>query len=161
MVIQHERQLNIGVSSSINVTLEPVAYVATNTYNNICFGGRKPSRVKGNKPSPLSTFCKKQRHTIDKCYRKHNFPSRFKFTKSKINQVNQIPYEKKDLETTEYQFSSTTSFHLLVEFEANCFPFTQEQYKRLASCIDSTEINSYTSSRYAAANKGKFSHFFL
>lgn len=53
MFIQHERQLNISITSGTNASLEHAAYVAAGTYNNnIYYGRRKPLRFKGNKPSP-------------------------------------------------------------------------------------------------------------
>ncbi|KAJ9185480.1 hypothetical protein P3X46_005113 [Hevea brasiliensis] len=84
LIVQQERQMDLGEDFSSK------ALVNTKYQFNKNFSGNS-SNVK------VCTYCGKQRHTVDTCYKKHGFPPGYKF-KNSGSSTNQVTVEDQPLE---------------------------------------------------------------
>ncbi|GAB4851720.1 hypothetical protein Ancab_039938 [Ancistrocladus abbreviatus] len=79
LLIQEEKQREIRASSQFS---SESASLQIDIHKN-----GNPNKAGTNKKpfdkSLVCSYCKKQGHTVDKCYRIHGFPANFKFTKGK------------------------------------------------------------------------------
>ena len=72
LVLQEESHKNIGHGSTFTPRLDSVAMYANNTKGN---SGNKGDNKK---ERPLCTHCNMLGHTVDKCYKRHGYPPRYK-----------------------------------------------------------------------------------
>jgi hypothetical protein len=90
MVVQEERQREITSTFFAPINDTPAAMVTR-------YNSSKPSTFQGQKTQyprkerPMCTHCGLLGHTIEKCYKLHGYPPRYKFTKGKqISSANQV-----------------------------------------------------------------------
>nr|KYP40999.1 Retrovirus-related Pol polyprotein from transposon TNT 1-94 [Cajanus cajan] len=79
MVVQQERQLNIGILPE-PLVLATQTQFPSNSQGKVRFNGKKQS-------NKHCTYCKKNNHTIETCFFKHGFPPGYRTTKSSSNVV--------------------------------------------------------------------------
>lgn len=85
-------------------------------------GGFNPTYGRGG-PIKICTYCGKQSHIVDTCYKKHNFPPRFKFKNPNCSPNNMFT---EDLSIDKVQEGNNETAHI---------SFTQDQCQKLLSLI--------------------------
>ena len=89
LILQEEKQRSFKNGEYIGfVTAHPIEAIALYSNAGSCFKHSHNSKGNSEREGPFCTYCGKTGHTMDKCYRLHGFPPRFKFkNKSMANQV--------------------------------------------------------------------------
>ncbi|XP_058008186.1 uncharacterized protein LOC131182858 [Hevea brasiliensis] len=94
----------------------------------------------------VCTYCEKQRHTVDTCYKKHGFPPGYKF-KNSGSSANQV--------TVEDQSSGNTD-NITIQVNSpsiQSVPFTQEQIQQLLALIQPPNLTAiHTSNQVTTGN---------
>ena len=137
LLIQEERQRRVG---SCNTYIESTA-LAVKGFNSISFfSGGKNSK---GKDRPFCTHCGKLGHIVEKCFKLHGFPPRFK-PKGKTSMVNQVGVQEDLAENNQ----SVTN--------ANQFPFTKEQCQQflvmLGNQMQAAQFNMGNNEVHMAGN---------
>ncbi|XP_021631768.1 uncharacterized protein LOC110629163 [Manihot esculenta] len=89
LVVQQERQLDLGENVKVFVNAK-ASNLEGNSQRAISFNQSQNRNAFYRNPSSnakVCTYCGKQRHTVDTCYKKHGFPPGFKFRNSSINHI--------------------------------------------------------------------------
>jgi hypothetical protein len=133
MVMQHERQF--ASSQSVLELDEGKALVnASDARRSYGAGrGKAGSNNKNNKKSNrYCTFCGKDNHIVDNCYRKHGFPPNYGRNAS----VNNTAAEEQDNDDAKsYKGTGNDSYS-----------FTKDQYERLINLLQASSIGAGSSS---------------
>ena len=89
LILQEEKQRSFKNGEYIGfVTAHPIEAIALYSNAGSCFKHSHNSKGNSEREGSFCTYCGKTGHTMDKCYRLHGFPPRFKFkNKSMANQV--------------------------------------------------------------------------
>ncbi|KAG8635269.1 hypothetical protein MANES_16G017966v8 [Manihot esculenta] len=137
LVVQQERQLDLGENVKVFVSAK-----ASNLSQNRNAFYKKPSSN-----AKVCTYCGKQRHTVDTCYKKHGFPPGFKFRNSSINQIAVHDAPKTNESVQSYQMPAT------INSGGSCAPFTQEQIQQLLALIQPSDLAvSHTTNQVSTNN---------
>ncbi|XP_019436494.1 PREDICTED: uncharacterized protein LOC109342873 [Lupinus angustifolius] len=116
-------------------------------------GGRQPSQSRpqsnprGGRGTKICTYCHKQGHTIDVCYRKHGFPPNYFTNMNNINSyMVQEPIE--DEQFTNKLTDSSTKEHN----EGALLGLTQEQQKSLVSLLERSNPQHHSANQIVTAS---------
>ncbi|XP_075636697.1 uncharacterized protein LOC142608926 [Castanea sativa] len=102
-LVLQEGFMNIGHGSTFTLRLDLVSMYANTKGNSSNKGGNKKDR-------PLCTHCNMLGHTMDKCYKLHGYPPRYKHKgKSNVN-ANQCPISKAQCEQLLALFNTRVDF---------------------------------------------------
>ena len=118
LLIQDEKQSSIGQGSSNGPFVESTALAGK-----VMIHGSKP--FKKGKERPTCSHCGLLGHTIEKCYKVHGYPPRYK-TKAQANQV-------LSLDSIQELAAATTQ---------SPFPFTLEQCQKLLAMIGGSDAQT-------------------
>ncbi|XP_065851381.1 uncharacterized protein [Euphorbia lathyris] len=128
LLVQHERQLHQGASSSFDRIDSTVNFAKTQN------AGQKKQFYKKN-GWPICSYCGKENHTVDQCYKKHGFPPNFKFTKKRSFAANVFTQEGLDSQSISPSIEVSGSTNFLQQQG-----FTSEQCQRLISMLNQAEM---------------------
>ncbi|KAL4620596.1 hypothetical protein ACB092_06G166600 [Castanea dentata] len=142
LVFQEESHRNIGHGGSFATKLDSVVMYVNSKGNSS--GNANWTKGNNKKERPLCTHCIMLGHTIDKCYKLHEYPSRYK-PKGKSN-ANQVSYDQGSM----IEHSSLGS--------VQC-PITKAQYEQLLAFFN-TSSNSSDKHQAATTMVGMASDMF-
>ena len=149
MLIQEEKQKSIGTSSSNRPFVKSTTLATkVNSGSGSSSGGSYKNHKKG-KERPVCNHCGVVGHTMNKCYKIHGYPPRYK-SKSKntlANQVSSIDLGPNSCAQSQVQFGAQPQFpqfHFANQSQAPMqtqfqFPFTPEQCQKLLAMIGGQE----------------------
>jgi len=92
--------------------------------------------------SKICSHCRKTGHTIDTCYKKHNFPPHFKFK----NQNHDQDHTNVVFQNTNFNNNEQNHKGSKLEVESQQIGFTPKQYQTLLALLQQVKSNGNVSS---------------
>ncbi|XP_019258757.1 PREDICTED: uncharacterized protein LOC109236973 [Nicotiana attenuata] len=128
-MLQHDEHQKESTNHIPNFSNDLASFSASagQSFNNRSFSQRVQFDSKKQPSSSVfCKYCKKQGHTIDKCYKLHGFPPEFKFTKNRKGSASCV---QNSTFTPDYADQSSAPHG-----------FTKEQYHHLLSLLHKTHV---------------------
>lgn len=134
MVIQHERQGNFAISDDSKALVNAVEYKRPQGR-----GRGSPQTTGFRQGNRVCTYCGRNGHTVETCYKKHGFPPHLqKHSGSMANNVSNDNYDQRESASMSGDERVTTP------------TFTHEQYEKLLNLIQNSSIGQQS---FSAANQ--------
>ncbi|XP_019442317.1 PREDICTED: uncharacterized protein LOC109347040 [Lupinus angustifolius] len=108
---------------------------------------RPQSNPRGGRCTKICTYCHKQGHTIDVCYRKHSFPPNYFTNMNNINSY-MVQEPTEDEQFTNKPTDSSTKEHN----EGALLGLTQEQHKSLVSLLEQSNTQHHNANQIVTAS---------
>lgn len=137
LLAQHDSTLPVESPSS-----DSNALAVSSNHISQSKGFQGHNRGKGNRPPTLCTHFNKTNHTIENCYFKHDFPSKYK-SKSQLEAIK----HPNSLVTHESNTSQSNSKVTTCQQQADSsLPISRDDYQFLVNLLKTSQQDSYNSS---------------